>query len=234
MQHVCDDSLLNMLPYYGSLPDLGVRDAGTLYRLQPKRTGQDHTSYDQEEDVYVFEDRVLYNKYGQVQARCFAHMESNRHAAMALKCFQRLLFLKIRDVKGRLIPKYQQWYLHACAMVIQPCYGATDISHSFVHKDNFNNPPGAPHTWTHLIHAFIHYTYNLSADKTLISNLDCDDHGKISNLIRYVRDQPPYHSRDNANMACVVDRQFNRCDNQHVCNKICELLGNVKLGNFTQ
>ncbi|EGG07577.1 uncharacterized protein MELLADRAFT_71610 [Melampsora larici-populina 98AG31] len=167
---------------------------------------------------------------------------------MALKHFQHSLFIKGRNDTGPLQPVYQQWYTDSCSMVIQPCYvlqsagtpyegeprwmifeAATDNSHSFVTETNFNKPPKEHNAWTRLIHAFIHYTYDLSGDQTLISNLDCDDHGKISNVTCYVRNSPPYHSRNNAEMAGIVECAFKLFAEQHVCNDICELLGNVKM-----
>ncbi|EGF98012.1 uncharacterized protein MELLADRAFT_118621 [Melampsora larici-populina 98AG31] len=182
----------------------------------------------------------------QGRPECFALAESNRHVAMALKSFKYMIFVKRKKGTGKVIPKYQKWYSYACAMAVQTCHvlqsagsqyendprwmiceSATDKSHSFVYEDNFHNPPSEPNTWTKLINAFLHYTYNLSNNQTLISSLDCDEHGQISNLLCYVRNSPPYHGRDDPKLATLIDRQFKLFEEQHVCNKICEMLGNV-------
>lgn len=58
-------------------------------------------------------------------------------------------------------------------------------NHCFIYEYGFHNPPMDPHAWTDLINAFVHYTYDISGRKSLISKLDCDERGKINSVIVY-------------------------------------------------
>ncbi|EGG05377.1 uncharacterized protein MELLADRAFT_107653 [Melampsora larici-populina 98AG31] len=165
---------------------------------------------------------------------CFARAESNRYASWAMNQFQYTLSCKRRNGRGRLVPKYQQYYSLSLSMVVQPCHAmqsagsgyddeprwmicerVTDRGHAYVHEGNFHNKPTERRPWTSLIHAYIHYVYDLSADQTLISRLDCDDHGKISNLVCWDRNRPPYHSRDVVEMHGRVQHAFQMFAEQH-------------------
>ncbi|EGG02412.1 uncharacterized protein MELLADRAFT_110202 [Melampsora larici-populina 98AG31] len=166
---------------------------------------------------------------------CFARAESNRYASWAMNQFQYTLSRKRRNGRGRLVPKYQRYYSLLLSMVVQPCHAmqstgsgyddeprwmicerVTDRGHAYVHEGNFHNKPTERRPWTSLIHAYIHYVYDLSADQTLISRLDCDDHGKISNLVCWDRNRPPYHSRDVVEMHGRVQRAFQMFAEQHL------------------
>ncbi|KAH9810400.1 hypothetical protein DFH28DRAFT_902979 [Melampsora americana] len=185
----------------------------------------------------------------QGRAHCFDRAHSNHYAAMALKEFKRMFFIKRRDEHGRMIGTYQRWHHEANSLSIAPvhplqstgalyegeprwkiCEGVTDrFSHRYVYEYNFNNEPMEYQPWTKLIQTFIHFVYDLSDSKTLISNLDCDEHGVISNVLCFTKNSPPYHSRNSVDMQGVVERAFIHFPDHHDCNELCEHLGNIRL-----
>ncbi|EGG00890.1 uncharacterized protein MELLADRAFT_111372 [Melampsora larici-populina 98AG31] len=65
--------------------------------------------------------------------------------------------------------------------------------------------------------------------KTVISNLDCDEHGRLSNVVCFTKNSTPYHSRESSAMADIVNRAFVLFPEQHDCNELCEHLGNIRL-----
>ncbi|KAH9808542.1 hypothetical protein DFH28DRAFT_908939, partial [Melampsora americana] len=183
----------------------------------------------------------------QGRAHCFERAQSNRYAAMMLKSFQHCLYIKRKNSKGQVDLQYRQWYTDSLSMVLtgphhddQPrwmiCEGVADpsSSHRYIYEYNFNNKPIEPQAWTDHIHAFVHYIYDISAGMTLIANLECDDHGKITNIVCFDQQNPPYHSCNDSDMAGRIDRAFNlHFPCQHKCNKICEHIGNVKMGSIS-
>ncbi|EGG09186.1 uncharacterized protein MELLADRAFT_104511 [Melampsora larici-populina 98AG31] len=288
------------VPYYKDIPDLGLREEGTLYRLSPKAFHPNHPHYNGHEVVPFLHERVGYKvgqhnddehtalidgsgwewvsrklylhhreyhiagiyhlKYqnrwadmnSQGRAHCFERAQSSRYVAMALEAFQKTLFRKGRSNVGSVNATHLQWYHIAKSLAVQPSYvvqGSGCVNdeeprwkiceratkgfdlHRFVWADNYQNEPNQKEAWpmTDLIFAFIHYTYELSGDRTLIANLVCDESGKLSNLTCYDRYKIPYHSRHSHDMEDAVHTAFTRFVNQHVCNEICEHLGSVYL-----
>ncbi|KAH9808044.1 hypothetical protein DFH28DRAFT_911500 [Melampsora americana] len=185
----------------------------------------------------------------QGRAHCFYRAHSNRYVAIMLGDFKRTLYKKSRDNNDNLIALNQKWH-HAClSLTIPPvhilqstgttydveprwmlCDAVTDrFSHQYVTPDNFNNQPVEYQLWTDIIQGFLHYVFDHSDRKTVISNLECDGHGKLSNVVCLTRNSPPYHSRLVPEMAEIVNRTVVRFPEDHVCNELCEVVGNLRM-----
>ncbi|EGG05438.1 uncharacterized protein MELLADRAFT_64179 [Melampsora larici-populina 98AG31] len=144
----------------------------------------------------------------QGRGHCFVRAESNRFAVMAMGAFRRDLYNKIENAYGAINLVHQQWYSNAASMASsgskyedEPrwmiCEGLTDEkSHRFVYENRFDNEPMVPYTWNDLIYAFVHFAYDISGGRTLISNLECDARGRITNIQRAI--SQPQRSRDGA------------------------------------
>ncbi|EGG04667.1 uncharacterized protein MELLADRAFT_88687 [Melampsora larici-populina 98AG31] len=194
------------------------------------------------------------NLLSQGRSHCFERAQNSRYVAMALESFQKDLFRKRRENgNGNINPLHLQWAIVASSMSVQPLHilqssatattdneplwkifkGATTARfHRFIHVNAFHNEPSMePEAWpwTSLIYAFLHYTYELSGDRTLIANLDCDEHGNLSNIVCYDKETVPYHSRQSVEMAKAVDLAFSKFVDQHECNEVCEHVGSVNL-----
>ncbi|EGG10943.1 uncharacterized protein MELLADRAFT_92336 [Melampsora larici-populina 98AG31] len=188
----------------------------------------------------------------QGHAHCFERALNNRYVEMALRSFIHDLFKKM-DGGGHLEidPVIQLWHQGASAMKVsrmcvmqssgspyddEPRWKIieeqTAVSHRYICKDNYYNPPARRGVWSDLIYAFHHYTYDFSASQTLIANLDCDRHGHISNVVCLDKKSTPYHSCENPSIADNIKRAFRQFAEQHECNEICEVLGNVALGKL--
>ncbi|EGG03455.1 uncharacterized protein MELLADRAFT_65602 [Melampsora larici-populina 98AG31] len=177
----------------------------------------------------------------QGRGHCFECAQSNRFAAMALRSFRHALYIKIRNAYGAINLVHQQWYSDSASLVSsgseyhsEPrwmiCEGINDgKSHRFVNETRFDNKPMEPYTWTDLIYAFVHYTYDLSDGRLLISNLDCDEHGRLTNIVCFDKNSAPHHSRDNAEVVDQIKDVFNHFEEQHRCNIVCQHLGNIPL-----
>ncbi|EGG00089.1 uncharacterized protein MELLADRAFT_93880 [Melampsora larici-populina 98AG31] len=228
------------------------------YQLVPRYIGSEWIVrkiyvHHRESDVKGLRFLKFHSSWGELPSQgrphCFDRAHSNRYAAMALKEFKQMFFIKRRDHSDRMNAIHQKWHHECLSLSIQPvhilqstgstyddeprwmlCEGITDqFSHRYVLKDNFNNLPMEYQPWTKIIQAFIHYVYDLSDSKTVISNLDCDEHGRLSNVVCFTKNSTPYHSRESSAMADIVNRAFVLFPEQHDCNELCEHLGNIRL-----
>ncbi|KAH9818391.1 hypothetical protein DFH28DRAFT_888642, partial [Melampsora americana] len=264
------------VPWYESLPNLGRKEEGCLYRMLPKPFRQNELFYSQYDDVTVLEDHIVYKvfnnitnddewsvrkiflnhreargwyflKFGrawktlvsQGRRHCFDRAQSSRYASMVLKSFQDALFTKMRNNFGVINLVHQQWFSNSVSMksagtlyIDEPrwmiCEGMNDErSHRFVSESRFINEPFEPYIWTDLIYAFVHYAYDLSNGRSLIYNLDCDEHGSITNVQCFTKDDPPYHIRNDPGAAEKINSAFVNFTEQHRCNLICQHLGNI-------
>ncbi|EGG06803.1 uncharacterized protein MELLADRAFT_106305 [Melampsora larici-populina 98AG31] len=191
------------------IENLGRKEEGCVYRLKAGRVRKLYYKvyYDQDEDVEYYDDHITYKTFELVKTQAKKDGWTVRRIYVGYQepCY-------VLQGAGSTYEAEPRWKI---------LDGATDRSHT---------KPDEPNTWTRLIHAFIHYTYDLSGNQTLISHLDCDEHGKISNSICYDQNCPPYHSRDKPEMKVSVERAFKLFREQHVCNDICGVIGNVKMG----
>ncbi|KAH9816391.1 hypothetical protein DFH28DRAFT_865987, partial [Melampsora americana] len=63
-------------------------------------------------------------------------------------------------------------------------------NHRYVYEFMFNNKSYKMNTNTQLddmIFSFLHYTYKMSGGLSLIVQLDCDVHGRLSNLLCFTK-----------------------------------------------
>ncbi|EGG05378.1 uncharacterized protein MELLADRAFT_88071 [Melampsora larici-populina 98AG31] len=77
--------------------------------------------------------------------------------------------------------------------------------------------------WKALLFAFIHYAYQESGGDTLISQIDCDKWGVISNVVTFNKASYYLENSDG------LDQPFFDFRGGHPCNNVCQQLGLVRL-----
>ncbi|EGG10936.1 uncharacterized protein MELLADRAFT_59902 [Melampsora larici-populina 98AG31] len=85
--------------------------------------------------------------------------------------------------------------------------------------------------WSNLVHALAHFAYHRTGALSLLSQIDCDKSGNLSNLICFTRGYP-HVGIPGTDMDEEVHMAFVHFKGEHKCNPICRTLGlyNVQTG----
>ncbi|EGG10605.1 uncharacterized protein MELLADRAFT_103288 [Melampsora larici-populina 98AG31] len=148
--------------------------------------------------------------------------------------------LYVMQTACRLFDQDPQWIL--CEGQTAPEITRTEAqtTHRYIWEYDFHSLPSVKQTWTEHIFAWVHYTYEVTGQQSLITSLECDVHGQITNLVVYTKGKPPRYD-ESAEMVARIDRSFIHFREQHACNMICKHLGLTKFrmqmgksGDFTE
>ncbi|KAH9808176.1 hypothetical protein DFH28DRAFT_910592 [Melampsora americana] len=149
--------------------------------------------------LLALEHRRWYESAARARAEAFGRAQSNRYVAMLLELFQEDLFQQWSTKESENI---RRMYKHASflqAISDQDkdksqwliAERATDSrNHRYVYEFMFNNKNYKMKADTQLddvIFSFLHYTYKMSGGLSLIAQLDCDAHGRLSNLLCFTK-----------------------------------------------
>ncbi|EGG01608.1 uncharacterized protein MELLADRAFT_110859 [Melampsora larici-populina 98AG31] len=202
-------------------------------------------AHDELHGKYIIKSSLLWDDCDS-RAHCFERSQSNRYATTLLEAFrQSILIHKRRKERKRGASNnlHRQIYSDCCALKTARsvydgaprwliCEGLYDpnTTHRYIWEYDFNSLPRDKQTWTDHINAWVHYTYEVSGNQTLIVGLDCDEHGVLTNLVLFTKGKP-LHYDESAVMKGRIEHTFMHFRKQHECNKICEHVGLSKLQN---
>ncbi|KAH9807026.1 hypothetical protein DFH28DRAFT_939766 [Melampsora americana] len=194
----------------------------------------------------VAKEHRRWSDYSQAKARghAFERAHSNRYVAMMLNIFREELFNIWAKKESSAV---RQMYKDACFIQVQLLYvlqtvgnkdkgasqwliaesGTDTRNHRYIYEYEFvnkNYKMKVDQSLEDVIYAFAHYTFKKSGGLSLIAQLDCDAHGKLSNLVCFTKVNPP-------DVLCfqgmfnIIEMAFVHFERHHKCNNVCHTLG---------
>ncbi|KAH9813008.1 hypothetical protein DFH28DRAFT_897463 [Melampsora americana] len=177
----------------------------------------------------------------------FERLQANVYTAMMLKHFQDTLFRKWTTEHNQKKRDVARGFHFASgnlkvvpAFVMNPILGdkgsedshwliceskSDSYRHRYMYEYVFNNYSHQMDPAQDLVYAFAHHVYSVSDCQTLIAQMDCDAHGKISGVICFTKDQDESHNINGNDMLHTMERAFIHFEDQHDCNPVCRALG---------